>query len=69
MDRSPQGRRVRLISTSDPYTTQLKPGDEGTALWVDDMGTLHVEWDVGSNLGMIPGEDHWEFINDDHPVE
>ena len=45
------GRRVRLIRCDDPYT-KLKPGDEGTVSMVDDLGTVHVNWDNGSTLGM-----------------
>lgn len=53
------GQRVRLIRTTDPYT-RLLPGDEGTVDHVDNAGTVHVRWDNGSNLGLIPGEDMWE---------
>lgn len=62
MDRSMAGKRVRLVRTSDPYT-QLKPGDEGTAQFADDMGTLSVRWDSGSSLGLVPGEDRWEVLS------
>ena len=55
-ERYPIGTRVRLVSTTDPYT-QLACGDEGTVRYVDDMGTVHINWDSGSSLGMIPGED------------
>lgn len=55
------GDRVNLVYTSDPYT-RLKPGDEGTVAFVDDAGTVHVNWDNGSRLGLIPGEDQWETI-------
>ena len=26
---------------------------------VDDVGTVHVRWDNGSTLGLVPGEDRW----------
>jgi len=52
------GTRVRLQHTSDQYTT-LRPGDEGTVNLVDDLGTVHVHWDSGSRLGLVPGEDRW----------
>ena len=55
------GRRVRLERTSDPYT-QLKPGALGTVAFEDSMGTLHVKWDSGSNLGLVPGEDQWTLL-------
>ncbi|EFL94287.1 DUF4314 domain-containing protein [Mobiluncus curtisii] len=54
-------RRVRLIATTDPYT-HLTPGEEGTIMVVDDAGTVHVAWDNGSTLGLIPGEDRWEYL-------
>lgn len=58
-----EGRRVRLIATTDPYT-HLAPGDEGTIMFVDDAGTVHVNWDNGSTLGLIPGEDTWESLSE-----
>lgn len=60
-DMSKAGRRVRLEHTSDPYT-RLPRGSEGTVQYEDDMGTLHVKWDSGSLLGLIPGEDRWSFV-------
>lgn len=52
----PKGTRVELISMSDPYT-KLKPGDQGTVSFVDDIGTVFVRWDCGSGLGVAYGED------------
>ena len=52
----PKGTRVELVSTTDPYT-RLKPGVQGTVSSVDDIGTIHINWDSGSSLGMVPGED------------
>lgn len=34
-----------------------KPGTRGTVVCVDDIGTIHVNWDNGSGLGPVPGED------------
>ena len=53
----PQGTRVELINMNDPYT-KLKPGDRGTVSMVDDTGTIFVNWDCGSCLGVVYGEDH-----------
>jgi hypothetical protein len=47
----------------DEFTT-LQPGDKGTIDFIDDAGTLHVAWDEGSTLGLIPEEDEWEWIDD-----
>ena len=54
--RYPAGCRVELISMNDPYAT-LKPGDQGTVVAVDDIGTVHIDWDNGSGLGAAYGAD------------
>lgn len=56
------GKRVVLRYTSDPYTN-LTSGAQGTITFVDDTGTVHVKWDNGTRLGLIPGEDKWEMLN------
>jgi hypothetical protein len=50
------GNRVELISMDDPYT-KLKQGDQGTVNFVDDTGTVFVNWDNGSTLGVVYGVD------------
>ena len=63
MDRSLNGRRVRLIRCMDPYTN-LPSGTLGTILWEDDAGTLHVTWETGSNLGLCYDDgDRWEVLS------
>ena len=57
------GKRIELMSMSDPYTN-LRPGNRGTVDFVDDMGTIHVNWDNGSTLGLVPGEDKFRIIDD-----
>ena len=52
----PAGTRVELIRMDDPYT-RLKPGDKGTVRIVDDAGTVFVDWDNGSGLGIVYGAD------------
>ena len=53
----PKGTRVELVRMNDPYNRKLKPGDQGTVEFVDDIGTVHVNWDCGSGLGVAYGED------------
>ena len=55
------GTRVILIRMSDPYTN-LRQGDRGTVTMVDDIGTVHVNWDRGSTLGVVLGEDECKRI-------
>lgn len=58
----PAGARVELISMDDPYNTQLMPGVKGTVVSVDDIGTIHVQWDCGSSLGVVYGVDHCKLL-------
>ena len=53
----PAGCRVELVHMDDPYNTKLGPGSRGTVKAVDDIGTIHVDWDCGSSLGVVFGED------------
>lgn len=57
------GSRVELIEMNDQYT-KLLPGDKGTVIAVDDIGTIHVKWDSGSTLGVVYGEDFCKRIED-----
>jgi hypothetical protein len=53
----PSGCRVELISMDDPYA-KLKPGERGTVRCMDSTGTVFVDWDCGSGLGIVYGVDH-----------
>lgn len=54
------GTRVKLISMDD---TQSPPkGTLGSIIHVDDIGTIHVAWDNGSSLGLIPDVDMFVVI-------
>ena len=60
-----RGDRIQLVRTEDPYTN-LRPGDEGTVSLIDSMGTVHVNWDNGSKLGLISeAGDVWSVMSDD----
>ncbi len=54
----PEGTRIMLLKMEDPYT-QLKKGDMGNVLHVDDAGQIHMIWDTGSSLALVPGEDEF----------
>ena len=56
-----KGMRVELMSMDDPYT-KLRPGDKGTIDCVDDAGGIHINWDNGSTLAAIWGEDIIKLI-------
>lgn len=47
-----------VVSIDDNVT--VPPGTCGTVTDVDDGGTIHVNWDNGRRLGLLPGRDEWE---------
>lgn len=58
----PPGTRIRLISMEDPYAP-VPPGTEGVVHVVDDAGQLHMRWDNGRVLALIPGEDSFTVLS------
>jgi hypothetical protein len=50
------GDRICLIEI-DGKETGLTPGDTGTVEYTDATGTIHVYWDKGGRLSIIPGRD------------
>lgn len=57
----PPGTRIRLNSMEDPYAP-VAPGTEGEVDFVDDIGTIHMKWDNGRALGIVPGEDSFSVL-------
>ena len=55
-------RRVELTKMNEPYRTDLVPNCRGTVRFLDDMDTNHVNWDIGSSLGVVYGEDACKVI-------
>ncbi|MDL2234673.1 DUF4314 domain-containing protein [Christensenellaceae bacterium OttesenSCG-928-L17] len=64
----PKGTRVELVSMNDPYTT-LRPGDRGEVSFVDDAGTIFVNWENGSGLGVAYGEDSIKRLENERRYE
>ncbi len=60
----PAGVRVELVHMNDPYNTKLCSGARGTVVSVDNIGTVHVQWDCGSSLGVVYGEDRCRVIKE-----
>lgn len=56
------GKRVQLVSCTDEFTL-LRYGELGTVTFIDDTGTVFVDWDSGSKLGLIPGIDQWKYLS------
>ena len=51
---------IRLIKMFDEYAPSA--GTIGTITNIDDAGTIHVKWETGSSLGLIPSIDVFEVI-------
>ena len=58
----PAGTRVELIRMDDPQAPPA--GTKGTVVGVDDTGSLLMEWDNGSGLNVIYGEDLVSIVSE-----
>jgi hypothetical protein len=55
------GERILLIHMeNDPFP--VPDGTRGTVKHVDDAGQIHVRWDTGSGLAVIPGVDDFRHL-------
>ena len=62
-DTYPPGTRIVLdVMRDDPRP--MSPGTKGTVRIVDDMGTVHCDFDNGRRLGLVPGEDAFHISED-----
>jgi len=61
------GKRILLVHMDDPYGVPEKA--IGTVDFVDDAGQIHVTWDSGSSLALIPAVDEFLFIEDEEIKE
>ena len=57
----PAGTRIRLNFMADPWSP-VPDGTEGTVDMVDDIGQIHMKWDNGRTLAIVPGEDSFSVI-------
>ena len=62
-ERFPEGTRIVLdYMGEDPHP--IEPGTRGTVRHVDDIGTVHVYFDNGRRLGLVPGEDSFHKLKE-----
>jgi hypothetical protein len=57
----PVGAKVELLRMDDFQAPPI--GTTGIVQFVDDMGTIHVNWSTGSSLGVAYGEDKCRVID------
>ena len=58
----PAGCRVELHRMEDPWSP-VPSGTKGTVVCVDDAGQLHMQWDNGRTLALVPGADSFSRID------
>ena len=66
--RYPEGTRICIDSMGDD-PRPIEPGTKGTVDWVDDIGTVHCNFDNGRRLGLIVGEDSFHVIQQEEVQE
>lgn len=57
------GKRIRLIRMLDQHDP-VPSGTLGSVRFVDDMGNIHVAWDNGRTLSLLPGIDEFELLGE-----
>ena len=63
-ERYPAGTRIRLNHMDDPYAP-IPPRTTGEVSYIDDAGNIHMKWDNGRTLSLIPGEDDFTIITNE----
>ena len=58
----PPGTRLELIGMDDPFAP-VPAGTRGTVRCVDDQSQIHVKWDNGSGLALIPDTDRFRRLS------
>ena len=58
----PPGTRLELIGMDDPFAP-IPAGLRGTVNYVDDQSQIHVKWDNGSGLALIPDTDSFRRLS------
>ena len=57
----PVGTKLQLISMRDEKYPIL-PGTTGVVTHIDDMGSIHLKWQNGSSLAIIPEVDSFRVV-------
>lgn len=58
----PVGTPVELVCMNDIHAPA--PGTRGIVTHVDDIGQIHVAWENGLALALVPGADKWNIVNE-----
>lgn len=63
-DKYVKGTKIKLLKMYDPFTP---PPSETTGIvdFVDDIGQIHINWNNGSTLALVPDLDEFEVLEED----
>ena len=61
----PKGTKIRCIKMNDPIHP-IPSGMKGEVTHVDDLGQIHMKWENGSSLALIPTKDTFEKVIKKH---
>ena len=64
----PEGTRIYLENMNDPHAP-VPPGTRGTVDFVDDAGQIHMKWDNGKTLAIVPSEDSFRKLTEEEIAE
>lgn len=60
----PPGTRILLNSMNDSFAP-IPAGTKGTVKVVDDIGQIHMHWDNGRTLAIVPREDSFRKLTEE----
>ena len=63
----PPGTRVELIHMEDNWA--VHSGTRGTVVLVDDAGQIHMQWDNGRTLAIVPQVDKFRKLTQQELLE
>lgn len=63
----PPGTRIMLEHMEDNWA--VPRGTRGSVTQVDDAGTIHMKWDNGRSLGIVPQVDQFRKLTEQERLE
>lgn len=64
----PPGTRIELQNMADPLAP-VPSGTRGSVELVDDIGQIHMHWDNGRSLALVPQEDSFRKLTAEELAE
>jgi hypothetical protein len=62
-DTTKNGKRIKMLETMSEDPNPIFKDEMGTVQYIDDMGYIHVKWDNGRTLSVLPEVDKYEILD------